>query len=197
VEPVLLTERLRLRRLTPADAGHLLALDGDPAVMRFLDSELKTRADIEARVLPDLATRHQHYAADVVGYWAAQTRADGQFLGWAGLRPVQSDPAPMVRWADSPDLVTLSLGYRLRQSAWGHGYATEAARLLIRRAFAHPAVQEIVATTMAVNAPSRRVMEKAGLRYDRTVHVPFDDPLPGTDQGEVEYRLTRAAWEAL
>jgi RimJ/RimL family protein N-acetyltransferase len=196
VEPVLLTERLRLRRLTPDDAGHLLTLDGDPAVMRFLDSELKTLADIESRVLPDLATRHQHYPADV-GYWAAQTRADGQFLGWAGLRPVQPGPAPMVHWADSSDVTTLSLGYRLRRSAWGHGYATEAARLLIRRAFAHPAVQEIVATTMAVNAASRRVMEKAGLRYDRTVHVPFDDPLPGTEEGEVEYRLTRAAWECL
>ena len=50
---------------------------------------------------------------------------------------------------------------------------------------------ELVATTMAVNVRSRRVMEKAGLRYARTVQVAWDDPLPGTEQGEVEYRLRR------
>jgi RimJ/RimL family protein N-acetyltransferase len=47
---------------------------------------------------------------------------------------------------------------------------------------------------MAVNTASRRVMEKAGLRYVRTFHVAFDDPIDGTEHGEIEYELLRADW---
>jgi len=50
---------------------------------------------------------------------------------------------------------------------------------------------------MAVNARSRAVLEKAGLRYPRTVHLTWDEPLPGHEHGDVEYRLLRlaaAAW---
>jgi RimJ/RimL family protein N-acetyltransferase len=86
------------------------------------------------------------------------------------------------------------LGYRLRRSAWGHGYATEGARALIRRAFTELGVVEIVATTMAVNAGSRAVMARAGLRYTRTVHLTWADPLEGNEQGDVEYRLRRDEW---
>jgi RimJ/RimL family protein N-acetyltransferase len=57
-------------------------------------------------------------------------------------------------------------------------------------------VREIVATTMAVNAGSRRVMEKAGLRYVRTVHLDWPDPLDGNEHGDVEYLLLRAGWAA-
>ncbi len=47
---------------------------------------------------------------------------------------------------------------------------------------------------MAVNTGSRRVMEKAGLAHVRTFHVAWDDPLPGSEQGEVEYAITHAGW---
>ena len=49
---------------------------------------------------------------------------------------------------------------------------------------------------MAVNLGSRRVMEKAGLAFVRTFHLEWDDPLEGTEQGEVEYAITRAEWLA-
>jgi RimJ/RimL family protein N-acetyltransferase len=47
---------------------------------------------------------------------------------------------------------------------------------------------------MAVNAASRRVMEKAGLRYVRTFHLTWDEPIAGVEQGDVEYELCRADW---
>ena len=47
---------------------------------------------------------------------------------------------------------------------------------------------------MAVNTPSRRVLERVGLRHVRTYHEHFDDPIPGTEQGEVEYAVTRSEW---
>lgn len=76
---VLVTERLVLRQFTAADARALLALDGDPRVMRFLDSKIKSRAQIETEVLPRFLA---YYAAHRdFGFWAAQDRASGDFAG--------------------------------------------------------------------------------------------------------------------
>lgn len=67
-----------------------MARDGDPEVMRFLTGRAASRAEIEVSVLPrflDLPARHRD-----LGCWAAQTRADGTFVGWFGLRPVAGGP---------------------------------------------------------------------------------------------------------
>jgi RimJ/RimL family protein N-acetyltransferase len=100
VEQGLETERLVLRRFTPADVGNLLALDGDPEVMRYLEPRVKTRAQIEAEVLPLFLGRHQPCPA--FGRWAADARDSGDFVGWFGLRPVQPSDAAIVDWADAP-----------------------------------------------------------------------------------------------
>jgi RimJ/RimL family protein N-acetyltransferase len=194
VEPVLLTTRLALRRFTAADAGQLLELDGDPAVMRYLEPRTKSLAEVEHEVLPRFLAYHARYRD--FGFWAAEARAGGRFLGWFGLRPVVPGPDAMVTWPDAaPGQVGVaSLGYRLRRAAWGLGYATEGARALVRRAFTDLGVDEVVATTMAVNTGSRRVLEKAGLRYTRTVHLDWPDPLAGNERGDVEYRLDRRDW---
>ena len=95
---------------------------------------------------------------------------------------------------DSPG--TVELGYRLRRAAWGKGYATEGSRALIHKGFAELGVARVYARTMAVNIRSRRVMERSGLRYVRTFHQRWDEPLPGAEHGEVEYALDRADWQA-
>jgi RimJ/RimL family protein N-acetyltransferase len=195
VEPELVTERLALRRFTAADAGNLLALDGDPEVMRYIESKVKTRAQIEAEVLPLFLGQHQRYPG--FGRWAADARDGGEFVGWFGLRPVQPIEGAIIDWPDAPPGGGIAeIGYRLRRSAWGHGYATEGARALVRRAFTELGVREVVATTMTVNTRSRAVMQKAGLRYARTVHLTWAEPLDGNEQGDVEYRLRREDWIA-
>ena len=185
----MLTERLALRRFTSADAANLLSLDGDPQVMRFLTGTTRSLAQIRDEVLPDLAGCHLRYPG--FGYWAAESRAGGQFIGWFGLRPVTPTGDAIEHW---PDAGVASLGYRLRRSAWGQGYATEGARALVRLAFTGLGLREVVATTMAVNTGSRRVMEKAGLRYARTVLLDWPEPLDGNEHGDVEYRLLRDDW---
>ena len=189
----MLTERLALRRFTTADAANLLSLDGDPQVMRFLTGTATPAAQIRDEVLPKLVGYHRRYPG--YGYWAAETLAGGEFIGGFVLRPVTPTDGAIEYWPDaSGDTGVASLGYRLRRSAWGQGYATEGARALVRLAFTGLGVREIVATTMAVNAGSRRVMEKAGLRYARTVHLDWPEPLPGNEHGDVEYRLLREEW---
>lgn len=88
------------------------------------------------------------------------------------------------------------MGYRLRRSTWGRGLATEGSRALVRYAFDAVGVQRVWAETMTVNERSRRVMVKAGLRHVRTFHQQWDDPIPGTEQGEVEYEVRAEEWAA-
>jgi RimJ/RimL family protein N-acetyltransferase len=177
------TERLVLRRFTEDDVDHLVALDGDPEVMHFITGGRATsREEIEHDVLPAFL----HYYERFVGYgfWAAIEKATGVFLGWFHFRPREGRPLDEVE-----------LGYRLRKSAWGKGYGTEGSRELIRKGFTEFGVRRVVAETMAVNAASRRVMEKSGLTLVRTFHQPWPDPIPGDEHGDVEYALTRAEWE--
>lgn len=64
----------------------------------------------------------------------------------------------------------------------------------MRKAFTELGVRRVFAETMAVNLASRRVVEKAGLRWVRTLYPQWDQPLPGSEHGEVEYALDRAEW---
>ncbi|MCP2257634.1 Protein N-acetyltransferase, RimJ/RimL family [Streptoalloteichus tenebrarius] len=176
------TDRLVLRRFTESDVDNLVELDGDPAVMRFLTGEPTPRSEIENEILPRIL---RDYRRGPAGRWAAHERSTGEFVGWLALQPPEDGA-----------VAELELGYRLKASVWGRGYATEGSRALVRTAFTELGAQRVWAQTMAVNHASRRVMEKAGLRYVRTFHLHFDDPLPGTEHGEVEYELRRADWLA-
>ena len=171
------TERLRLRRFTESDVDNLVELDSDPRVMRYLTGKPTPREEIEHDILPWILRQYDRVPG--CGLWAAVEKSTGDFLGWFELR------AP-----DGSD-TEAELGYRLRADAWGKGYATEGARALVHRAFTELNLDRVFAHTMAVNGPSRKVMERAGLRYARTFHLTFDDPLPGTEHGEVEYELRR------
>jgi RimJ/RimL family protein N-acetyltransferase len=64
-----------------------------------------------------------------------------------------------------------------------------------RKGFTELGVRRVVAQTMAVNVASRRVMEKAGLTYVRTFREEWTGPIEGAEHGEVEYALTKAAWD--
>ena len=179
------TDRLVLRRFTGADLDLLVDLDGDPEVMRYITGGRPTsREELRDEVLPALLRYYQRSPG--YGFWAAVEKATGQFLGWFHLRP------PEGTSPDEPEL-----GYRLRRSAWGKGYATEGSRALIRVAFTELGARRVYAETMAVNLGSRRVMEKAGLRLVRTFHQPWPDRIEGDEHGDVEYALTRAEWEEL
>ena len=116
------------------------------------------------------------------GFYAATERASGEFIGWFALEPEGEGE--------------YEIGWRLYRRAWGSGYATEGALALLHKAFTDLGASRVYAETMAVNTRSRRVMEKIGLRHVRTFFVGWPDPLPGADQGEVEYALTRAEYFA-
>ncbi|MGW7355112.1 GNAT family N-acetyltransferase [Streptomyces sp. NPDC054802] len=177
------TERMALRPFTADDTDRLAELDSDPEVMRYINGGRPTPRDTVRTVqLPRLL--HRHPCTGTHGFWAAETRDAQTFLGWFELRPLD-DGSPAV----------VELGYRLRRAAWGHGYATEGSRALIRKGFTELGAERVTANTMAVNAGSRRVMEKSGLAYVRTSFGDWPETIPGSEHGEVEYALTKKEWE--
>jgi RimJ/RimL family protein N-acetyltransferase len=195
-QPILHTDRLLL---VPLDDRHLeleVELDSDPEVLRYISGRAHTRAEVVAS-----HARRMALAGKVagLGYWIAfgteggslpATESAGGFVGLMMLPPAHGPDQP-----DDPGVA--DLGYRLLRRCWRRGLATEASRALLRHAFATVGVRRVIAQTMAVNAASRGVMTSVGMSYVRTYFPEWDDPLPGAEEGEVEYELTLAGWRAL
>jgi len=176
------TDRLALRRFTMADEDDRVALESDPEVMRYLNGGIPVaRAEVRDRILPTVLGYYERFEG--FGYWAAQERLTGRFVGWFHFRTHAHEPRDGE----------IELGYRLCRSAWGRGYATEGSRALIHKGFTELGVQRVVAETMTVNLASRRVLEKLGLTLVRTFHRDGMATIEGFEQGIVEYALTKPA----
>ena len=171
---VLQTMRLTLSPCRPADPDDFIALELDAEVMRFLNGG---PVDHE-KIGPDASFLMPRGTEAHV--WTARWTVSNAFVGWFCLWPESETRA--------------ELGYRLRRMDWGQGLASEGASALVRWGFRSGGYDRIVATTMAVNHASRRVMEKLGMSHTRTDHVDQPDPIPGSEEGEVWYELTRADW---
>ena len=184
-QPTLQTERITLVPLAEEHLEHEVELDAQPEVMRFLTGRPRTRDEVETIHRRRLAIARDNPG---LGFWSGFTPNDsgGGFVGWWILEPPERDEQRVAAQAE--------LGYRLLPRFWRQGLASEGARELIRYGFEQLRLERIIAETMAVNEASRATMTAVGLRYVRTFHLEFDDPLPGTDQGEVEYAITRAEW---
>jgi len=176
------TDRLMLRRFTVDDLELLVELDSDPEVKRYIDNGAAADPTDLAEMLQSWLGYYDRYKG--YGFWAAIEKSTGLFVGWFHLRPGEG-AGPR-----EPEL-----GYRLRRQVWGQGYATEVSEALIDKAFAELGANRVYASTMMVNVASRRVMEKAGLRYVRAFHVDWPVKIPGDEQGDAEYAIDRVQWE--
>jgi RimJ/RimL family protein N-acetyltransferase len=170
VRPTLRTERLILRPLAEEDLPDLVAMNGAPGVMAFI-GPLLTPEQV-AVALPEWVRGHGEF-----GLWTGL--AEGAFAGvWFLSRDPDDDRAGEVGW-------------RLPRPSWGHGYAVEGAQALVAHAFGTLGLSRLWAETMAVNTRSRRVMERLGMAHVRTYVGDWGNPIPGWEQGEVVYELTR------
>jgi RimJ/RimL family protein N-acetyltransferase len=172
------TARLRLRRWKDSDREPFAALNADPQVMRYFPACL-SRAESDAMV--DRIERH--FGQHGFGMFAVELKEVRQFVGYVGLVRVSFD---------APFVPAVEMGWRLAAAYWNKGFATEAAREVVRYSFRDLGLTDIVAFTVPGNVPSRRVMEKLGMSHDPTddfehPRVPIGHPL----RFNVLYRLTR------
>jgi RimJ/RimL family protein N-acetyltransferase len=179
--PELTTSRLRLRLWRGDDRRPFAAINADAEVMRHFPSPL-TASESDA-LIAELAA---HFERHRFGMWALELKESGALLGFTGLCFVSFDAAftPAVE-----------VGWRLRRSAWGHGYASEAALTALALGFGELDLKEIVSFTSTHNSRSRAVMERIGMTRD--VGGDFAHPLIAGDSAlaaHVLYRLTAANW---
>lgn len=149
---VLTTDRLILRRWTEADREPFAAMNADPEVVRYLRGKLdRTASDA---FIERIEAGFERYG---FGLWAVEVRRTGQFLGFTGLA-----------WQTFPAHFTpaVEVGWRMARHAWGHGYATEAARAAIDYGFGAVGLLEIVSITTRTNERSMALMRRLGMTTD-------------------------------
>ena len=175
------TPRLILRPWLDRDREPFARMSTDPRVMQHLLPFASPEA-VDAWIDRQCA----HLEAHGFCFWAIEAKADGAFIGAAGLLRVgyEAHFTPAVE-----------VGWRVDRRFWGQGYAPEAAACAIRFGFEHLELQEIVANTAPANRNSRRVMEKLGMSHaadDDFDHplVPIEHPL----RRQVLYRLQKDRW---
>ncbi|HEY2719306.1 MAG TPA: GNAT family N-acetyltransferase [Solirubrobacteraceae bacterium] len=176
------SERLLLRRWRASDAEPFAAINEDPRVMELLPSCL-TRAESDSY----MQSIEAHFDAHRYGLWALQLRDSGELIGLTGLNTVAFDAhfTPAVE-----------VGWRLAHSAWGNGYATEAARIALGFAFEQAGLREVVSMTTTLNVRSQAVMQRIGMGRDEADD--FIHPLAAREElrAHVLYRLSADDWRA-
>jgi len=175
------TERLILRRWRASDRAPFAALNADPEVMEHFPATM-ARAQSDAFV----DRIEAHFDDRGFGLWAVEVAATGEFIGFTGL----STPR-----FDAPFMPAVEIGWRLTRAAWGHGYASEAARRALRVGFEDAGLDEIVSFTTVGNRRSQAVMARIGLTHDPADD--FDHPLLAEGhpmRPHVLYRLSRQRW---
>lgn len=155
------TPRLCVRRLRPDDADALFAVFGDPLVARFVgDGAPLTRAQCEQWIAVSL----RNYEAKGFGASAVEFKETGEFAGACGIvyGPGRAEP---------------EIVYGFGRAWWGRGIAGEVVPAMLRYGVEQCGLPRVMATIAPENLASRRVAEKAGMRFDREEIDP-EDGLP-------------------
>ncbi len=143
----ILTARLRMRPFRDEDVEAGFAVWSQPEVGRFTGGPHRTREQSRELIARSRAHQERHGFA----MWAVEERDGGALIGVVGLQLLEHK-GPEVE-----------IGWALAASAWGRGYATEAARAWLDVAFGELELDEVIATILPVNAASARVAERIGM----------------------------------
>ncbi|RJF93087.1 GNAT family N-acetyltransferase [Sphingomonas cavernae] len=181
-ETVAETGRLRLRTWDEADIDPFMAHLNTPAVMRWLGG-VQARADYEAVYQRVAASQAEHGHC----FWIVERKQDGALLGFCGLKRFNSEGSDLTG--------SFEIGWRLREDAWGQGYAREAASASLDHAFDTLEAPYVVALTVQGNTGSWGLMERLGM--ERRSDLDFVDPRFGPELNPtVIYRIGRDQWKA-
>lgn len=177
------TPRLILRDWRgDADWAEFFRVTNTPAVMRWLGGVMD-----DAGMAAQRARVEACRAANGFCFWALERREDGALLGFCGLKR-----------ADAPgSTVTgeVEVGWRLREDAWGKGYAREAAMAALDAAFTRFGAGEVVALTVEGNAGSWGLMRRLGMRRREDLDY-ADTRLSAPWRDHIVHAITRDQWQA-
>ena len=147
------TERLVFREMTTDDLDVMAALLGDPDVMAYY-----ARPKSRDEALAWIEWNQRLYREREFGLWLIERHDTGEFVGDCGLTPQEVDGT-----------LEIEVGYHVRRSLQGRGYATEAAAASRDHARDVLALDRLVAIIDPRNTPSQRVAEKIGLSLEKEI----------------------------
>ena len=176
------TERLVLRDWTEEDRQRFYDVMNVPPVMKYLGG-VKPFEHWSAAY-----DRLQGYARDFGHcFWLVERKADGDLLGFCGLK--------RVNYTGAPNQGMPEIGWRFRESAWGQGFAKEGAIASLDLAFDRFGYDEVTALTVTANAPSWGLMERLGM-IERP-ELAYDDEVLSEEFGPVrQWIMTAERWPA-
>ncbi len=181
---VLFSERLMLTPYSADEVDMALAMFTDPEVLRYAGGAMP-----EKEILASMDNWTRRGGNGCIGIWCIKIRDSGEKLGSVALLPMPIEEKDTDYSLVVPDRMPdgdIEVGYFLKPSAWGKGFATEACRRIVRFAFEESPLTEIVATFDKGNSASQKVLEKAGFVNQGTRRCYGDDG--------VDYRITREDW---
>jgi RimJ/RimL family protein N-acetyltransferase len=181
-EPVFSTARLVLRRWREDDREQWQAHLNTPEVRQYLAGMLDAQ-----QAAASFARMLASWDDGRTGFLALERRADGALIGTCGIGPVFDEPAP------EPLASGLQLGWQLRSDAWGRGYATEAAKVLLDYGFATLSLVTVWAQTSERNRASWAVMQRLGMTRRAELDY-FDPAYPPEDNPAMVWSLDRTDW---
>lgn len=180
------SERLVLRDWHgDADWAAFFRHTNNPRVMRWLGEPLDEagRADMRQR-MEACAAAHGHC------FWLVERKPDGghlagELLGFCGLKRANAPGSTIAGRFEA--------GWRMREEAWGRGYAKEAASATLDAGFARFGAEEIFALTVAGNTASWGLMLRLGMRRREELDYP-DDRYEGELRDTIVYSISRNEW---
>ncbi|GAT34439.1 protein N-acetyltransferase, RimJ/RimL family [Terrimicrobium sacchariphilum] len=156
------TDRIRLRQWREEDFAPFAALTADPEVMRYFPATLsEEESSAYAQRCHDLIAERGW------GFWAAEEKQSGEFIGFLGLH---------IPTAPLPFMPCVEIGWRLARKWWGKGFATEGARGALEFGFRELDLDSIVSFTALVNTRSEAVMKRLGMQREATFEHPVVPP---------------------
>jgi len=170
-DPVLETERLRLRQFTEDDLDEYARITGDPQVMRYMGGPPFTREE----AWRSLSYLLGHWEIRGFGLWAAEEKKSGDLVGRMGLYRPEGWPG-------------LEVGWLVDRARWGEGFATEAGAAALRQGFQRLDAKRLISVIQPANDASIRVAEKLGERFDRRMQLAGNEVCI--------YGIDRSDWEA-
>ncbi len=146
------TPRLFLSRFTEEDAPLIYKLNSDPEVVKYvhepvLENENQAKEILTNIILPQYKLN--------LGRWKIHTKNDYEFIGWCGLKYIK-------------ETGITDLGYRLLKTAWGKGFATEAAQYTLIYGLRDLKIEVITGMAHIENIASLKVLEKIGMKFSKT-----------------------------
>ncbi len=181
------SQRLVLTPYTVDDFDLSMVMWTDPAVVQYAGDVMS-----ESEVKKNMLNWTKRGGDGYIGIWTILDRKTGEKYGSAALLPMPVEDDHTDYSLVVPGKVPegdIEIGYYLKRSAWGFGYATEACRRLLRFAFQETPLKEVVATFHKQNLASRKVLEKAGFIDRGTMQCYGNEGF--------NFRITRDEWSKL